>query len=63
MKKVLFITLAGMMLFASCRKSRTCVCKYANGYIQSETYPLSTKKEAQSYCDDNVYAGVSCELD
>lgn len=62
MKKVLFITLAGMMLFASCRKSRTCVCTYSDGYTDTETYPLSTKKDAQAYCDANEYQGVSCEL-
>lgn len=63
MKKVLFIFVAGLVLFSSCRKTRTCTCKYLNGTVKVEDYPLSTKKEAQSYCDDNVYAGVSCELD
>ena len=62
MKKVLFVAVAGLVLFASCRKTRTCTCTYVDGSSYTETYPLSTKKNAQAYCDDNEYAGVSCAL-
>ncbi len=63
MKKVLFIFAAGLVLFSSCRKTRTCSCTYADGSgTYTESYLLSTKKDAQAFCDANEYAGVSCEL-
>lgn len=62
MKKVLFIAAAGLVLFASCRKTRTCTCTYATGGSYVETYALSTKKNAQAYCDSNESSGISCEL-
>jgi len=63
MKKVLFIFAAGLVLFSSCRKTRTCTCTYASGSgSYTETYPLSTKKNAQAYCDSNEGTGISCEL-
>lgn len=62
MKKVLFLAVVGLVLFASCRKQRVCVCTYADGGTYTETYPLSKKKAAQAWCDANEYSGVSCEL-
>lgn len=62
MKKILFIFAAGLILFVSCRKTRTCTCKYSNGQTETYTYPLSTKKNAEAYCNDEEYSGVSCEL-
>ena len=64
MKKVLFVAAAGLVLFSSCRKTRTCTCTYADGSgSYTETYLLATKKNAQTYCDANEYSGVSCEVD
>lgn len=64
MKKVLFVAAAGMLLFASCRKTRVCTCTYANGSgTYTETYLLSTKKNATTLCDANEYSGVSCSID
>ncbi|GEM_PF-4513554 len=64
MKKVLFVGAAALVLFASCRKTRVCVCTYNDGSgSYTETYPLSSKKNAQAYCDANDSPGyVSCEL-
>lgn len=62
MKKVLFLAAAGLVLFASCRKTRTCTCTSVTGGTYVETYALSTKKNAQAYCDAEQTAGYSCEL-
>ena len=62
MKKVLFVALVGLVVFSSCRKTRTCVCKYADGGSYTETYLLETKKDAEAKCESNQYVGVSCEL-
>lgn len=65
MKKVLFLAAAGLVLFASCRKSRTCTCTYTDGsgsYV--ETYLLSKKSEAEAYCNAEETPGyTTCELD
>jgi hypothetical protein len=62
MKKVLFVAAAGLVLFASCRKTRTCTCTSATGGSYVETYAFSTKKNAKAYCDAEQGVGYSCEL-
>lgn len=63
MKRVLFFAAAAsVVLFASCRKTRVCVCTDAYGYSYTNTYPLSTKSNAQAYCDAEESYGYTCEL-
>ena len=50
MKKVLFITMVTGLIFASCRKDRTCECKTtsdAPGFV-SETTVTTQKKVSKS---------------
>lgn len=64
MKKVLLVTAAGMMLFASCTKTRTCECTYIVGgssVTYTETY-LMTKKDAKAECETNQTSNNSCDL-
>lgn len=65
MKKVLFLGAVALVLFSSCRKTRVCVCTYTDGSgTYTETYPLSTKSNAQAYCDANESPGyTTCALD
>ena len=65
MKKLFIIFAGGLVLFASCRKERTCVCYNGDGTeAGSKTYAKITKKLAKADCDsfDTYYAG-GCELD
>lgn len=63
MKKILFFAAASMMLFASCRKTRVCVCTYPDGTSYTETYVLSTKSNAEAYCAaEESFGGVVCAL-
>jgi len=63
MKKILFFAAASMVLFASCRKTRVCVCTYNDGTTYTETYVLSTKSNAQAYCDAEESPGfTTCAL-
>ncbi len=63
MKRVVFILPIGLLLFASCRKDRTCTCTYANGSTDSKNYTNMTKKLAKADCDsyDAYYPG-GCDL-
>jgi len=71
MKKVLFIAVAGLVLFASCRKVRTCTCTDKNGNTATETYPKLSKSVQKADCEQNetyynTYSpndGITCELD
>lgn len=64
MKKVLFLGAMTLVLFASCRKTRVCVCTYVDGSgTYTNTYPLSTKKNAEAYCNaDETVGYTTCEL-
>ena len=65
MKKVLFLGAVALVLFSSCRKTRVCTCTYIDGSgSYTETYPLSSKKNATAYCNANESPGyTSCSLD
>lgn len=63
MKKVLLFAAAGLVVFASCRKNRTCQCTDSDGYQWNQTIPLSTKSNAEATCNgyEDSYT-PSCEL-
>jgi hypothetical protein len=63
MKKVLLLAIAGMFIFASCKKEYTCECEmtYTSISFTSKTVSLRSnaklsKKEAKSWCDLNNYS-------
>lgn len=64
MKKILVFGVMSLMLFASCRKNRVCVCTYLDGSgSYTENYPLTTKGDAKTYCEAEEQPGyTSCEL-
>ncbi len=63
MKKILFFAAASMVLFASCRKNRLCVCNDNYGDTYTYTIVLKTKKDAQVICDSYSDPGYStCSL-
>ncbi len=70
MKKLTPLVLAaafGALMFTSCKKDYTCVCKNNDG-TESESfqYPKMKKKDAKSACDTwnslAVIGGGSCSL-
>lgn len=71
MKKVLLIAGATLMLFASCRKVRTCTCTDNVGNSSTETYPAVSKSVAKADCEQNeayytTYSpssGITCKVD
>lgn len=70
MKKVmLFVAVVAAFSFASCKKDRTCTCKYDTGTPNAGTtaftYTIkSTKSKAKSLCDFyNVAGSYTCTVD
>jgi hypothetical protein len=64
MKKVLLFTAAALVMFASCRKQRVCVCTNSAGESYTETYYLTTKSNGKAYCEveQSSNPGFTCEL-
>lgn len=60
-----FAAVAAVVLFASCRKQRVCVCTdNLTGYSYTETYYLTTKSNGKAYCEAEQSAspGYTCVL-
>jgi hypothetical protein len=57
---ILIIIIAGGLI--SCKKDRTCTCKYSDGSTASEaTYTKVTKKEAKNLCVTTA-SGITCTV-
>ncbi|OFZ54642.1 MAG: hypothetical protein A3D92_22635 [Bacteroidetes bacterium RIFCSPHIGHO2_02_FULL_44_7] len=62
MKRVLFFLAAGLVLFASCRKDRTCICTDAAGNEYQKEYVKISKRLAKADCETYSAFYASCEL-
>lgn len=69
MKKVLFIAIGGMFLFASCKRDWKCVCSNSEDSGTTSTYTDVSRKEAKESCNSIESIGkafdssVNCKIE
>lgn len=69
MKKVLLVAVAGLFVFASCKKDYSCVCKNGSEEYSTANYEDVKKKDAQESCDavkttvQAYFPSVTCSLE